>query len=37
MKWVFFYSAIYFYISELMTEPEFVGIKYRKQEQCNPN
>lgn len=33
----YFYSAIYFYISELTTEPRFLGIQYRKQEQWNPN
>lgn len=32
-----FYSAIYFYIWELTTEPKFLGIQYRKQEQWNPN
>lgn len=27
----------FFNISELMTEPKFLGIQYRKQEQWNPN
>lgn len=34
---ILLYICFFFYISELTTEPKFLGIQYRKQEQWNPN